>query len=138
MTGIEMVKAELLERGVISAKEAIYEFTEPDGRVHRITRLAAIIHTLRHRDGWDIQTKVAPGYLAVYVLHGLPDGSRPKPPNTPKETIVVPDELPVPEKAWRCSACKVRTYLPVLEGLDQRYATGHCATCHKRRLFFVR
>lgn len=67
-TGIDLVRAELLRAGRIEAFDAVYHLTEPDGTPHRITRLAAVIHTLRHREGMNIETIDEPGKLAVYVL----------------------------------------------------------------------
>jgi hypothetical protein len=72
MTTIDLVKAELLRAGRIRALDAIYHLTEPGGRVHRITRLAATIHTLRHREGWEIVTRQEAGRLAEYELVSTP------------------------------------------------------------------
>ena len=62
------VKAYLLEHGRLDVATALFEGI--DG-LHP-TRIAAIIHPLRHKDGWVIDTEREPGKLAVYVLRYAP------------------------------------------------------------------
>jgi len=75
-----IIAATILRRdGTLGAYDAVYDLTCPiDGRVRRNTRLAATVHTLRHRYGWPIETIDRPGMLAEYRLtgpHGLmPEG----------------------------------------------------------------
>ena len=68
------IAALLLERdGHLGAFNAVYELRCPiDGRTRRNTRLAATIHTLRHRYGWPIDTVEEPGMLATYRMVGKP------------------------------------------------------------------
>jgi hypothetical protein len=52
-----------------------------DGADHHITRLAGVIHKLRHSYGWDILAVRQSGKLAVYELVGeglMPDATRSK------------------------------------------------------------
>lgn len=65
---IQLVRRELTRHGRIAAYDAIYRLTDDDGTIHRITRLAAIIHTLRHTYGMRIRTDVQEGRLATYIL----------------------------------------------------------------------
>jgi hypothetical protein len=64
------VERVLQEQGRISAHEAMFDLRDTDGHPKSITRLAAVIDTLR-RSGWDIPpATTAPGQQAVYVLRG--------------------------------------------------------------------
>ena len=67
-TNLWLAADELQRSGHVRAFDAVYRFTDPDGRVHRNTRLAATIHTLRHAYGWQIETTKEPGMLADYHL----------------------------------------------------------------------
>ena len=66
----DLVRDTLLRTGRVSTFDAIFEGI---GGRHP-TRVAAIIHTLRHREGFVIDTEQDEGGLAVYVLRGVPGG----------------------------------------------------------------
>lgn len=89
-SGIDLVKRKLEREGRIEAYDAVYSLTDPEGNPHRITRLAAVIHTLRHRDNWPIETVDEPGKLAVYVLR------RTAPMTDPTPTLDEPAKRPGP------------------------------------------
>lgn len=65
----DCVRRLLVERGVLTAREALYEMRYPDGRATAITRLGARIYELR-REGFVIDTR-GPG-LARYVVRQSP------------------------------------------------------------------
>ncbi len=111
LTNIELAKAALLRDGKIEAYDAVYTLTDPDGRPHRNTRLATTIHTLRHRDGWDIETIQKPGQLATYILRSAP---------APRAKTVV----------YYCPKCGSHLIDPT-PTLDPRWAKGRCFTCSK-------
>lgn len=87
----------LIREGRVGAFEAVYQFTDPEGRVHRNTRLAATIWTLRTEYGWDIQTVDVPGHLAEYVLRKV--GTLPRGVTGPAKPAG-PSEPP-----WQCEEC---------------------------------
>lgn len=67
-----IVARTLRRRRELSAYTAVYEGIKcpVDGVEHRITRLAAIIFTLRHELSWVIDQSKEPGKLALYTLVG--------------------------------------------------------------------
>lgn len=67
-----IVARALRRRRELSAFTAVYEGIDcpVDGTKHRITRLAAIIFTLRHELSWVIDQSKEPGKLALYTLVG--------------------------------------------------------------------
>lgn len=71
------VERVLREQGEISAHEAMFALRDEDGHPKSITRLAAVIDTLR-KSGWDIPpAAVVPGQQAVYRLRGRAFTGRP-------------------------------------------------------------
>lgn len=152
-TSIDLVREELRQKGFIAAKDAIYSMTDPDGGVHRITRLAAIIHTLRHRDGWLIDTLDKPGHLAVYVLRARPYQESPagRTPTMPQEPTGRPQAAPDADGAvsppapeplssatvfargqYECLSCERPQPDAPWSVMLGGYATGRCGTCDKR------
>ena len=97
-------------------------------RDHGITRLAAIIHTLRHTYGWDIVTLPRkPGHMASYRLaskpasYSLPSKRRSK-------------------AVWSCVTCG-QTALDGGSQLGRQTPTmaiGFCGNCDGRRTFRLR
>jgi hypothetical protein len=61
------VERVLRERGLIATFDVLYQATYEDGTKTSISRLAAIIHTLRG-EGWHIESHDSPGHLATYAL----------------------------------------------------------------------
>lgn len=61
------VERTLREQGSISAHEAMFDMRTADGDRCSITRLAAIVETLR-KAGWVIETHAPHGEQAVYRL----------------------------------------------------------------------
>ena len=70
------VERVLATEGRISAYDALYRLSYADGSPCSITRLAAIVHTLRHEAGWGIAEFHEAG-LAVYRLTSRPGTGRP-------------------------------------------------------------
>lgn len=69
--------AALSDDGYIRALDAVYQQKCICGEVRRNTRLAATIHTLRHKYGWTIETRIPEGRaLAIYDL--IEEGEWPK------------------------------------------------------------
>jgi hypothetical protein len=71
-----VVERVLVEDGRISAHEAMFDLRTADGERKSITRLAAVIDTLR-KANWEIETIERSGEQAVYVLRGRPAIGRP-------------------------------------------------------------
>ncbi len=70
----------------VSAWDCLYEGEYVDGGGWSITRLAAIIWSLRHEDGLDITESAEDGRLATYTYHGHTG-------------------TPAWARSWRCVAC---------------------------------
>jgi hypothetical protein len=111
----QFVERILRTEGRIATYEVLYDARWEDGRKTSITRLAAIIHTLRG-EGWQVVTQ-GTGGVAVYVLL------------TFRPVVSVPAW-----RAWTCTACGGRPSSvpePVLGGM----AAGRCESCKGRRTF---
>jgi hypothetical protein len=104
------VERVLREDGRISAYDALYASWYDDGRPTSLTRLAAVIHTLRS-EGWEIDAHADRGRLAEYRLR----------------------QAPAPD-GWRCAVCKSTPATPPVEVLGGM-AQAHCGTCAARRFF---
>jgi len=127
-TGIALVRERLLADGRIEAFDAVYTLTDPDGKPHRITRLAAVIHTLRHREGWDIETVDEPGKLAVYILRGK--GTPPVRVN-PLRAVKAEERLPLPpvqpvKPGPICPKCGMLLLTVTKNPLTAMYLDGQC------------
>lgn len=107
------VERVLRTEGRISAHEAMFGLTDEGGRARSITRLAAIIETLR-KAGWEIETRAAHGQQAVYVMRDA--------------------DAPAYVRGWRCETCRS---LPATEPTELLGGLGQafCATCQGRRYF---
>lgn len=107
------VERTLRADGSISAHEAMYDLRDGSDRPRGITRLAAIVETLRSAD-WEIDTHVRPGEQAVYTLRHQSE--------------------PPWRRGWRCSACRS---LPATEPtvLLGDMGQAHCPTCGTRTMF---
>jgi len=107
------VERTLLRDGRISAHEAMFDLCDESGRGRSVTRLAAIVDTLR-KAGWEIETTAPTGEQATYTLRhqSEPDWRR----------------------GWRCADCRslpATEPLVLLGGLGQ----AHCASCGHRTYF---
>lgn len=76
-----IVARALRRRRELGAYEAVYDGVPcpVDGVIHHLTRLAAIVFTLRRDYAWAIKVERETGKLATYVLLGegmLPDATR--------------------------------------------------------------
>lgn len=142
------VERVLRAHGEIRTYDVLYSGTYHDGRKFSITRLAAIIHNLRHEHGWDIATSGGTGETAVYRLAYAPPIAEPR--KTVRPLAVVPSEsrlldrepvapineatLPTWARGWRCTECGGRPAAepaPMLGDLGR----GPCAVCHAARYF---
>lgn len=115
---VDYVERILRHVGSIATYDALYGLTDAYGRKRSITRLASVIHTLRHQRGWVIDEASGPHELALYTVVSGP----PRAPTRP----VVP--------LWRCVACKAPPAArpePVLGGMAQ----GPCPRCGKGAYF---
>lgn len=136
----------LRAHGSIATRDALYSLEYQDGRRFSITRLAAIIHDLRHNDRWDIATTGGSGETAVYHLRYCPPTASPRapraaapapePPTLDLEPVAPINEASLPEwaRAWRCADCGGRPAAeptPMLGDLGR----GPCAVCRTARLF---
>lgn len=135
----------LRAHGSIATRDALYTLEYQDGRRFSITRLAAIIHDLRHEDGWDIATTGDPGETAVYHLRYCPPvaGQSPRsavapadPPTFDLEPVAPINEASLPEwaRAWRCADCGSRPAsepMPMLGDLGR----APCPSCGAARYF---
>lgn len=102
------VERTLREHGYVHTYDVLYNTAYPDGRQASVTRLAAIIHTLRS-EGWSIDTRDDSGQVATYVLSEA-------------------------KTAWRCTVCNGdpgHEPSPLLGGLGHAY----CLTCNRRQTF---
>lgn len=140
-------KAYLLKHGRLDVATALFDGL--DG-LHP-TRCAAIIHPLRHKDGWVIDTEREPGKLAVYVLRYAPGwAGNTVPAPDPEDDMPgfhgMPDEEPDPraeevlragraaqarreaQTAPRCpmAGCNERL-TKVLPGIAPGWAIGYCS-----------
>lgn len=109
----------LRETGRFATYDALWSLVYDDGRKCAITRLAAIVDSLR-KDGWRITTETGRGELAVYVLDASPEQLA---------------ELREPEwrRGWHCTVCgSLPSTVP--QGLGN-YATATCDGCHASRTF---
>lgn len=136
------VERALRIHGEIRTYDVLYDLAYTDGRKCSITRLAAIIHDLRHDDGWDIETRGGTGETAIYRLRyvrPLRESSPPVPepePTFPLEPVRPVAEASLPEwaRAWRCAECGGR---PAAEPVPLLGDMGRapCAVCHAARTF---
>ncbi|HAM56447.1 MAG TPA: hypothetical protein DCQ64_14040 [Candidatus Rokubacteria bacterium] len=102
------VERTLREQGCIRTFDVLYEAFYEGGRKTSVTRLAAIIHTLRS-EGWAIETRGENAHLAVYVMA---------------------QQQPI----WRCTVCggaPGHDPAPLLGGMGSAY----CVACRGRRAF---
>ena len=114
------VERVLLSEGSISAWDCLYEGRYEDGGRFSITRLAAIIWTLRHEAGWDIDETAPQGGLAVYDVRRV--GYGPEAPRTSAPAV------PAWAQGWRCTTCgapPAREPEPLLGGMGR----AHCKAC---------
>ena len=66
---IQMAAQALMHNRALRTYDAVYRWTCPDcGQAQRTTRLADTVYALRHAYGWEIETRIDPGNLAVYTL----------------------------------------------------------------------
>lgn len=117
------VERVLLTERRIRTYDVLYSLAYDDGRKCSISRLAAVIHTLRHDAGWEIAESHDDG-LAVYRLVAAPEGAVPEHarPRAPWQA------------GWSCPTCGgVPASEP--EALLGGIGRAHCATCHAPRLF---
>jgi len=137
----QFVDRVLRAEGRFATIDALYNLTYHGGRKCSITRLAAIIHDLRHEDGWDIATTGGAGETAVYHLRYCPPlrdirvTGRREPSSAPTAATVIADAaLPGWVRAWRCADCGGR---PAAEPAEMLGALGRgpCAVCGANRYF---
>lgn len=76
-TQTAFVERVLREDGAIATYDVLYALRDDRDRPRSITRLAAVIHTLRHERGWDIAETHADGALAEYRVVRAPGNGRP-------------------------------------------------------------
>lgn len=138
----DLVRARLLATGRVSTYDAIFHGIA--GR--HPTRVAAIIHTLRHREGFDIVTEQDDDGLAVYVLRGVPAGT------TAPVLSQVPmwdtagdglgDDAPVVSplrQTWAHRSCGYRTNnVPGQSTVDPNLTYGRCPHCGEASAVFRR
>lgn len=145
------VERALRAEGEIRTYDVLYSGTYHDGRKFSITRLAAIIHDLRHDHGWDIATSGGTGETAVYRLAYAPPIAEPRKTVRPLghsatgpqvaqvldlEPVAPIAESSLPDwaRGWRCSDCGGRPAAepqPLLGDLGR----APCAVCRTARLF---
>lgn len=130
------VERVLRSDGRIAVADVLWHTTHPDGSKAAITRLASVIHTLRHLAGWEIETEDEAGKVAVYLLRfAPPSGVRP-----PIAAVGVSRaSTPVPEqpewsRGWSCADCggSPASEPSVLLG---GMARAHCRNCGQSRYF---
>lgn len=95
-TQLSFVGRMLTEHGEVRAWDLYWDSRYADGRKTAVTRAAAVIHTLRHSFGWDIETVEDGGQVATYRLAGRPDTPRPRP---------APATVPPWAQGWACLSC---------------------------------
>ena len=129
----DLVRTLLLTTGRVSVFDAI--FGGINGQ--HPTRVAAIIHTLRHREGFDIATEQDEGGLAVYVLRGTPAGvtspvlSQTSMWDTDGDGLGddTPSVSPL-RQTWRHGPCSYRTNdVPGQPTVDANLRYGRCPNC---------
>lgn len=144
LTQRDLVLGVLKREGRIEAFDAVYHLTDPEGKPHRITRLAAVIWHLRHVDGYDIETLNRPGMLATYVLRSpVPTAGRPPEPAdrygpTYRYGMLAGREVPEPLRAHACVVCGEPPATADLQPALGDYVIGSCANCGKRTMFTKR
>jgi len=136
--------------GSLSTYDALYNLVYHDGRKCSITRLAAIVWTLRD-ERWDIETRGGTGETATYHLRYAPAIAEPRftgrshapaapvaapEPETPVLLSIEPSapSAPVWTGQWRCSDCGSRPASepqPMLGDLGR----GFCSGCGAQRYF---
>lgn len=62
------VRRILKSRGHISVQECLYDLVEEGGKKRAITRLAAIVHELRHSEGMNIAESSPGHHTSTYTL----------------------------------------------------------------------
>ena len=116
------VERVLLAERRVRTYDVLYGLQYTDGRKCSITRLAAIVWTLRH-DGWEIEESHDQG-LAVYRLRSAPESA------IPQHARPMADW----QRGWTfptCGGVPASEPEPLLGGLGR----AHCATCGSQRLF---
>lgn len=76
-TQVGYVERILRHVGSIATYDVLYALTDTNGRRRSISRLASVIHTLRHERGWVIDERSGPGELALYTAVMAPGRGRP-------------------------------------------------------------
>lgn len=107
--------------GRIAAYDALYNAEYVNGGKFSITRLATIIWTLRHEQGWIIDETSLPGRLAEYRLVRV-GSEKPRIP------------APTTGAAWACQVCggaPAYEPSPLLGGMFR----SKCASCREVRIF---
>lgn len=74
---VAYVERVLRHVGSIATYDALYGLTDTHGRRRSISRLASVIHTLRHQRGWVIAEMAGAGALATYTVVMEPGRGRP-------------------------------------------------------------
>lgn len=107
------VERVLREDGSISAYDVLYEARFEDGGRTSVTRLAAIVYTLR-QEGWQIEERATHGSLATYTYRDA---------KQPEWRI-----------GWHCQTCgSLPSTEPVLA--LGGFGEAHCPVCAKRTYF---
>ena len=117
------VERVLLTERRIRVYDVLYNLAYANGRKCSITRLASIVHTLRHQAGWEIAESHEAG-LAVYRLVAAPEGAVPE------------HARPVQpwQSGWTCPTCGgVPAQEP--EALLGGIGRAWCARCDSQRMF---
>jgi hypothetical protein len=110
------VRRILTERGQISVQDVLYGMQDDNGRPRSITRLAAIVHDLRHDEGWGIDEKSPGGGTATYTLVRAGTEGR----------VVAPASSPVSRAVCPKCAGPVTVYISE-PTFDPRFKAGRCA-----------
>lgn len=101
----------LRTEGAIATWDCLYNGRYEDGAPFSITRLAAIIWTLRHEDNLTIDESAEPGHLAVYTLRpsghealtaAVYEASRQAAYRRTREAL---DAVPTWAQGWTCASC---------------------------------
>lgn len=107
------VERVLREDGSISTYDVLYSATYEDGRRTSVTRLAAIVYTLR-QEGMAIDERAAHGELATYTLRHA--------------------EQPEWRRGWHCATCRSLPSTAPVEKLGG-FAEAHCPVCARKSYF---
>lgn len=107
------VERVLREDGSISTYAVLYEATWEDGRRTSITRLAAIVYTLR-QEGMAIDERAGLGELATYTLRHA--------------------QGPDWQRGWHCATCRSLPATAPVEKLGG-FAEAHCPVCGRKSYF---